>query len=51
MHEMASESGGGGTSERVSGCCEVEGDARGSCEGGGVCGRIEVERVGENGRC
>jgi hypothetical protein len=50
MHEMASESG-GGTSERASGCCEVEGDASGSCEVGGVCGGTEPERMGENGRC
>lgn len=47
MHEMASESGGGGTSERARGCCEVEGDARGSCDVGGVCGGTDP---GENGR-
>lgn len=50
MHEMASESG-GGASERASGCCDVEGDASGSCEVGGVCGGTELERMGENGRC
>ena len=51
MHEMSSESGGGGTSERASGCCEVEGEGRESCEVGGVCGGTEPERMGENGRC
>ena len=51
MQDMASESGGGGTSERASGCCDVEGDASGSCDVGGVCGGTEEVRMGENGRC
>lgn len=51
MQDMASESGGGGASERASGCCEVEGDGNGGWVAGGVCGGTEVEREGEKGRC